>query len=172
MKIHADKGVFEEGVQLVVTPVTSGSDFDNAKKALDGTAKAFSLYEIHFVDKDGNTVQPNGTVSVSIPVPSDYSDKLAVYRINDNAGKTLMSGEAKDGFYTYLTKSFSLYALADTNVTAGSNDSSSKNDSSESGNSNTNTASTSNPSTGAAAGFSGLALAAAGMIFLKKRKEK
>lgn len=163
VKIHADKGVFEEGVQLVVTPVTSGSDFDNAKKALDGTAKAFSLYEIHFIDKDGSTVQPNGTVSVSVPVPADYSDKLAVYRINDNAGKTLMSGEAKDGFYTYLTKSFSLYALADTNVTASNTPA--ENKPADNGNSG-------NPQTGAAAmGFAGIALAGAALI-LTRRKEK
>ena len=165
VKIHADKGVFEEGVQLFVTKITSGADYDNAGKALDGTAKAFDLYEIHFIDKDGNEVEPNGTVSVSLPVNKNFSDKLAVYRINDNAGKTLMSGEAKDGYYTYLTKSFSLYALADTDVTADSSKDSS-------GNAGTNSSSTTNPSTGAAAGSAGIILAAAAMIFSKKRKEK
>lgn len=114
VKAHADAGVFPEGVQMAVTPITSGDMFDKAKTALDGTSDKFTVYEIHFVDAEGNAVQPNGVVTVSYPIPSDYdSTALALYRINEDGTKTLVKGEAADGFYTVMQRSFSTYVLAD-----------------------------------------------------------
>ena len=102
---HADKGVLPEGAKLVVTPVTSGSDMDNAKKALDGTARDFDLYDISFTDASGEPVTPNGIVNVSLPVNKAFTDQLGVYRIKDDGSKVAMSGEAKDGSYTFAFKS-------------------------------------------------------------------
>lgn len=102
---HADKGVLPEGAKLVVTPVTSGSDMDNAKKALDGTARDFDLYDISFTDASGEPVTPNGIVNVTLPVNKAFTDQLGVYRIKDDGSKVAMSGEAKDGSYTFAFKS-------------------------------------------------------------------
>lgn len=114
VKVHADKGVFEEGVKLVVAPITFGADYDNAVSALEEVGKKFKLYEIHFEDADGNEVQPNGTVSVSYSIPAGYdAANVVLYRINDDGSKTLIKGAVDGNYYTVITKSFSTYALVE-----------------------------------------------------------
>ena len=114
VKVHADKGVFEEDVKLVVTPITSGADYDNAFATLAEVGKKFKLYEIHFEDANGNEVQPNGTVKVSYPIPAGYdAANVVLYRINDDGSKTLIKGVVDGNYYTVITKSFSTYALVE-----------------------------------------------------------
>ena len=151
VKVHADKGVFEEGVQLVVDAITSGADYEAAASALSDVGKKFKLYEIHFEDADGNEVQPNGTVTVSYPIPTGFDeDKLVLYRINEDGTKTLVKGTVDNGFYKVISRSFSTYALV------------------ESGNTITDAENTADiPQTGDdsnVAVFALLALAAAGMM--------
>ena len=114
VRVRADRGVLPEGVQVVVTPVTKGADYDNAVKALGSLGKQFQLYDVKFLDKDGNEITPNGTVSISLPVPSGYNGAtLSAFRINDDGTKTLVKGSAADGAYTIVTKTGGSYALAD-----------------------------------------------------------
>ena len=118
VKVSADKGVFDEGVQVVVTEITEGTDYTNAAKALEDTGKKFKLYNVKFLDKDGNEVTPNGTVSISIPAPAGYdTSKLSVFRINDGSSKTVVKGTFTNGFYTVVTKTGGNYALAESGST-------------------------------------------------------
>lgn len=118
VKVSADKGVFDEGVQVVVTEITEGTDYTVAVKALEDTGKKFKLYNVKFLDKDGNEVTPNGTVSISIPAPAGYdTSKLSVFRINDGSSKTVVKGTFANGFYTIVTKTGGNYALAESGST-------------------------------------------------------
>lgn len=118
VKVSADKGVFDEGVQVVVTEITEGTDYTVAVKALEDTGKKFKLYNVKFLDKDGSEVTPNGTVSISIPVPAGYdTSKLSVFRINDGSSKTVVKGAFANGFYTVVTKTGGNYALAESEST-------------------------------------------------------
>ena len=118
VKVHADKGVFEEGVKLVVTPIISGAEYDLAASALDEVGKKFKLYEIHFEDANGNEVQPNGTVTVSYPIPAGYdAANVVLYRINEDGSKTLIKGAVDGNYFTVITKSFSNYALVEKDST-------------------------------------------------------
>ena len=113
IKIQADEGVFPEGVKLVVTPITSGADYDKAASVLSDVGKKFRLFEIHF-ELNGAEVQPNGIVTVYYPIPEGYdADKVVLYRINDDGTKTLVKGTVENGFYKVMTKSFSTYALVE-----------------------------------------------------------
>ena len=113
IKIQADEGVFPEGVKLVVTPITSGADYDRAASILSDVGKKFRLFEIHF-ELDGAEVQPNGIVTVYYPIPEGYdADKVVLYRINEDGTKTLVKGTVENGFYKVMTKSFSTYALVE-----------------------------------------------------------
>lgn len=113
IKIQADEGVFPEGVKLVVTPITSGADYDRAAFILSDVGKKFRLFEIHF-ELDGAEVQPNGIVTVYYPIPEGYdADKVVLYRINEDGTKTLIKGTVENGFYKVMTKSFSTYALVE-----------------------------------------------------------
>ena len=114
VKVHADKGVFEEGVQLVVTPITSGDVYNKTVNSLTEVGKKFRLYEVHFVNAQGQEVQPNGTVTVYYPIPEGYDiNNLVLYRINEDGTKTLVKGVVEDGYYKVVTKSFSTYALVE-----------------------------------------------------------
>ena len=113
IKVEADKGVFPEGVEQVVTQITSGADYDRAASILSDVGKKFRLFEIHF-ELDGAEVQPNGIVTVYYPIPEGYdADKVVLYRINDDGTKTLVKGTVENGFYKVMTKSFSTYALVE-----------------------------------------------------------
>lgn len=118
VKVSADNGVFDEGVQVVVTEITEGTDYTDAAKALEDTGKKFKLYNVKFLDKNGNEVTPNGTVSISIPAPAGYdTSKLSVFRINDGYSKTVVKGTFANGFYTVVTKTGGNYALAESGST-------------------------------------------------------
>ena len=113
VKVNADKGVFDEGVQIVVSEITKGADYDNAVSSLSDVGKKFKLYDIKFLDADGNEVAPNGTVSISFPVAAGYdSANLAVYRLADG-GKVLVRGTVENGYYTVITKTAGTYALVE-----------------------------------------------------------
>ena len=113
IKVEADKGVFPEGVEQVVTQITSGADYDRAASILSDVGKKFRLFEIHF-ELDGAEIQPNGIVTVYYPIPEGYdADKVVLYRINDDGTKTLVKGTVENGFYKVMTKSFSTYALVE-----------------------------------------------------------
>lgn len=114
VKVHADKGVLPEGAQVIVTEITSGSDYDSAAKALSDVGKKFKLYEVRFVDANGQELQPTGPVSVSYPVAAGYDKaQLALYRINDDGTKTLVKGTESDGFYTVTARTIGKTALVE-----------------------------------------------------------
>lgn len=142
VKVHADKGVFEEGVSFVVEPITSGADYDKAANALSDIGKKFKLFELHFENADGVEVQPNGTVTVSLPIPAGYdADELFVYRINADGTKTRVNGTVADGYFTVVTRNAGNYAL----VEAGSTITDAENTEQ---NGNTNVPDTNSPQTG------------------------
>ena len=113
VKVNADKGVFDEGVQIVVSEITKGADYDNAVSSLSDVGKKFKLYDVKFLDADGNEVTPNGTVSISFPIAAGYdSANLAVYRMEDG-GKVLVRGTVENGYYTVITKTAGTYVLVE-----------------------------------------------------------
>lgn len=113
IKVEADKGVFPEGVQQVVTQITSGEVYEKAAELLADVGKKFRLFEIHF-ELNGVEVQPNGVVTVYYPIPEGYdADKVVLYRINEDGTKTMVKGTVENGYYKVLTKTFSTYALVE-----------------------------------------------------------
>ena len=99
------------GVQTCALPI-----YENAANALSDTGKKFKLYDVKFLDKDGNEVAPNGTVTISFPVGAGYdAAKLALYRINDDASKVLVKGVMENGMYKVVTKTAGNYALIEKN---------------------------------------------------------
>ncbi|WP_294409541.1 NEAT domain-containing protein [uncultured Ruminococcus sp.] len=175
VKIHADKGVFAEGTTAEVTEITSGNDFDSATQLISYEADKFHLYDIAFKGSDGNEAKPNGKISVSIPVPSDYANPV-VYRIADGK-KTLISGTTADGMFTFSAKEAGQYLIEDKKTGTSDNKSDNKNSSSSSSaDSKTNAvngSSNADPTTGAATKAGLLAvLSGAVLVFTKKRKDR
>ena len=167
VKVSADRGVFDEGVQIVVSEITQGADYDVAVVSLSDIGKKFKLYDVKFLDADGNELAPNGTVSISFPIAAgyDFAD-LAVYRLDDG-GKVLVRGTVENGYYTVITKTAGAYAL----VEKGSTITDAEN-TENAGNSNTDIPQTGDSSSVAV--YALLVLAAAGMmsmtVIIRKRR--
>lgn len=92
---------------------------------------------IAFYDIDLGGSQPDGKIEVKLPVPEDWSGQLHAWYIDDNGLVTYMKREAEDteGYYTFLTDHFSLYAVSvsepkkeETDKTDGSKADASKSD--------------------------------------------
>lgn len=113
IKIYADTGVFPEGTEFYIKQITQGADYDQTIQILSDVGKKFKLYDISAV-LDGAEVQPNGLVKISLPIPAGYdTGKLAVYRINDDGTKTLISGSVENGYYVFYVNHFSKFALVE-----------------------------------------------------------
>lgn len=95
IEITAASGVLPEGVTF------------NAK-LLDSTADS-NKYDLSFTDAAGNEVQPNGSVTVSIPLPADW-DTAYAYRVEGDK-KTLLQSTIKNGKVVFITDHFSVYML-------------------------------------------------------------
>ena len=72
-----------------------------------------AMYDI-YLEKNGQKVQPNGEVTVSIPVPSTLDGQKCSVLYVDNSGKaTDMNAVYKDGYMVFTTNHFSYYALVE-----------------------------------------------------------
>lgn len=114
---------FKEGVFAAGTKIAVKED-----KAQSGTDKV--AFDISFSDKDGKEVQPNGEVSVSIPVPAAFKDAktLFVFHVEKDGKYTEVKSEVKDGKITFTAKAFSTFVIStkDLNAPAASTDSTPK----------------------------------------------
>ena len=66
--------------------------------------------------KNGTETQPDGEVTVYIPIPEDlkllaYAGKAKIYRVEDDGNVTEMDVEIEDGCFVFDTTHFSLYTL-------------------------------------------------------------
>ena len=111
--VSAAEGVLPAGSELKVTKVGAGTEYTKAANALADVGSNFELYEVHF-EKDGQEVEPNGSVVVKYLIPAGMNaDNVVLYRINDDGSKTLIKGSVENGYYVVTTKGFSYYALVE-----------------------------------------------------------
>ncbi len=93
----------------------------NDKQAVKNTETAladisyneFVAFDITLVDGNGDTVQPNGKVEVSIPLPEKYKglNNLAIYYIDSNAKAEKLESKIENNCIIFETDHFSTYAL-------------------------------------------------------------
>ena len=93
----------------------------NDKQAVKNTETAladisyneFVAFDITLVDGNGDTVQPNGKVEVSIPLPEKYKglNNLCIYYIDSNAKAEKLESKIENNCITFETDHFSTYAL-------------------------------------------------------------
>lgn len=118
IKLSANVGVVPDGTSLQVNKITNGEVFNAISEKL-GNVK-FSIFDISLLSNN-TAVQPNnGTVKISIPIPSGYdSSNLIVYRFANDGTKEQEYTVTVDGNYAVIeTDHFSNYVLAEKEVTA------------------------------------------------------
>ncbi|MCH5207394.1 MAG: LPXTG cell wall anchor domain-containing protein [Oscillospiraceae bacterium] len=161
----ADDGVIPAGAVFTVEPISS----DNNSR--------FS-YEINFT-VNGEKVQPNGYVTVKIPVPEALAGKtIFVYRVSDSGTYIRLSAEVVDGYVVFKTNHFSEYILSATRLSNpieddDDDDDISASNSTDTSTDNNNSGTAANPDTGVAGGITftlGLATLAGATVLLSKKK--
>lgn len=104
---------------ISVTDTNSAFEVGVVMNVKSGQTTLGFSFDITFT-KDGNEVQPNGNVTVKIPVPEALKGKT-VYVFHVEDGKfVLVNSEVKDGFVVFSANHFSEYVLSTENLNADS----------------------------------------------------
>ena len=117
VSLTTTEDVLEPGTQLVVEPKEVESlDIVGADNYRLDTAVAFDIS----LENAGKTVQPNGTVTVSIPVPEGLNGKRCrVLYVDEDGGITNMKAAYENGCMVFDTTHFSSYMVAEAEVVYG-----------------------------------------------------
>lgn len=102
---------FGAGTQLKVEQLFSDKSFRLINSAY-GEVKT-SIFDIETY-KNGTKIQPDGEITVRIPLPAGYSNKVFVCYVDSTNGKvTKIPCEVKDGYVIFKTNHFSEYAIVE-----------------------------------------------------------
>ena len=115
---NVDSSVFDENLELITGDVSTDSNFSIYAEAAGKLGKENLLYNI-YLQKDGETVQPDGQVQVSIPLPESMRENAKVYYIAEDGTATDMNAEYIDGNLVFVTDHFSVYAVVNSSVLSG-----------------------------------------------------
>ena len=103
---------YSDGTELKVEEKFSGKSFQLIDTAYGKTNTA--IYDISTY-KDGVKVQPNGEITVRVPLPKGFSaNKVFVCYVDSTNGKvTKIPCKVKDGYVIFKTDHFSEYAVVE-----------------------------------------------------------
>ncbi len=110
--------LFDADMELNVSDVTTNEDYANYADIADKLGNTNLMYDIA-LEKDGEAIQPDGKILVSIPLPDDMSEEARVYCINEDGTATDMDAVFADGYLTFATNHFSVYAVVEKNAIIG-----------------------------------------------------
>ena len=113
IQVSAPSGTFDGDVTLKVEEVLSGSSFDIIGK-VNGKSKTKVFTIETYVD--GQSVQPNGDVTVRIPVPDGFNaEKCKLYYLNTSSkNPEEITFKVEDGYIVFTTNHFSDWAIIQT----------------------------------------------------------
>ncbi|HBH94888.1 MAG TPA: hypothetical protein DDX91_03995 [Ruminococcaceae bacterium] len=101
IEVSDESGAFDEDAELKVNVVEKDSN------------KNQTVYNIYFENGSGEKVQPNGEVTVKIPIPQGWDyEKVTVSRREPDGSLTDMKAICKNGYAVFVTDHFSEYVLA------------------------------------------------------------
>lgn len=113
IKLETTSNVVPENTQLEVKKLTTGNTYSIVEKAINNEVSKFVLYDIT-LKSNNTTIQPNGKVKISIPIPNGYdTSKIIVYRIAEDGAKTKYDTTINNGYVTFETNHFSNYVVAE-----------------------------------------------------------
>ena len=110
--------IFDEEIELITGNVSTDSNFSIYAEAADKLGKENLLYNI-YLQKDGEVIQPDGQVQVSIPLPEGMRENAKVYYIAEDGTAIDMNAEYMDGNLVFVTDHFSVYAVVNSSVLSG-----------------------------------------------------
>lgn len=117
VELDAALGVVPAGSKLSVSKITEGEKLAVAQKALETVVTEKTkvhLFDITLLSADDIKIQPDGSVTITITLGETVADteKVTVYRIEDDGTKTLIEGaKIENGKVVFNTNHFSTYAI-------------------------------------------------------------
>lgn len=104
--------VFKVTLDSAILDVLEKANPEVYEKIVNGTSYTYNISLM----KNGTETQPDGEVTVYIPIPEDmkllaYTGKAKIYRVEDDGNITDMDTKIKDGCFVFNTTHFSLYTL-------------------------------------------------------------
>lgn len=148
IKLDATTGAVPEDAKLIINKITEGDLFTNINKILSSGINKFELYNIN-LSINNATIQPNGKVKLSMPVPNGYdTSKLAVYKIAEDGNKIKYNITINDGYIEFETDNLDNYVVAEEKENPSTETSSSTDNTSSSSSSNKNNQLDNTPKTG------------------------
>lgn len=114
------KGDLGDGVALDCSGVgTDAEEYKAVEEYLKDTDTIFEMYDINLLDKSKNKVQPNGTVEVSVKLSDAMKNAdgdVYVVFYSEDKQFTKIDATEKDGYVTFKTTHFSIYAVVKNGV--------------------------------------------------------
>ena len=111
--IITQRNNFSENVVLDAYVVTK---FDELEKISDTISAEMIDYVIYNITlrEDGVEVQPDEEIEVCLPISDDMDERrCAVYRIEENGEKILLSSSVRDGYIKFTTSHLSYYIIGE-----------------------------------------------------------
>lgn len=116
--IMAPEGSVPENSTVVAEPVENDSIAQSIEDALneeDKTLNEYKAYDITILDKDGNEIQPEKDVQVSITGVSVSGEEKAVFHIDDSNKVEKVSDTSVGATTLFSADGFSVYVVAGLN---------------------------------------------------------
>jgi len=114
IEISAPEGAVESNVELVVEKVYEETQLPEMPEMPEIIQENNAVIFDITLEQDGEPVQPEQTVQVSIPVPVHMESKRCkVFHIADDGTVTDMNAQYKDGRMVFDTDHFSYYAVVE-----------------------------------------------------------
>ena len=112
VEMNFNSADYDGEVEIVVKEVFDGKAFDVVDTSVISSQKF--IYDITMT-VDGSETQPEGKVTIRIPLPEGYdSAKTFVYHVDSSTGKIeKMQAEYVDGYLVFETTHFSYYAVVE-----------------------------------------------------------
>lgn len=111
--LTAKEGVFPKDAKATTQKVTAGEAFQDMNKRINGLLKNVAMYDISFLDANAKSIQPNGSVEITIPLDDMLKGKeLGIYTVNGDALESLKY-EIKGNNVVFSSNHFSLFAIGE-----------------------------------------------------------
>lgn len=116
VKLDSSSNVIPNNTVLEVKEIKTGESYNTITSSLKSISNKFVAYDIT-LKSEGVTIQPNGNVQISLPIPSGYdTSKVVVFRIESDGTKIKYDTQIKDNYAIIETDHFSNYVIAEENI--------------------------------------------------------
>ena len=114
VRVHAPKGVFPEGTKMILTPVSAEVLIDAAQESGEEKTAFAVAVDIIFEDADGDPVQPNGDVRVTLVAKKKLEGESHQAVTMDDEGRVETVGDATATSSQFETDHFTVYGIIGT----------------------------------------------------------